>query len=158
MLTRSSGTYTNLENHPRLIKARSDRPERSATPKAKQIRIELDPRTGLPRVATDDRSKLSTVEPVEPGERRKAAVGRPKGETPEEKRLRKQAVKEGRQVMDFATKPRPASSPLHEMSGSTSRETGRQRGILKRALASNQSAGRKARWYTEIMRCLTKCT
>lgn len=33
------GTYTNLENHPRLIRARETRPE----PK-----IRLDPRTGIP--------------------------------------------------------------------------------------------------------------
>jgi protein LTV1 len=41
MLLRHLATYTNLENHPRIIRARDSRP----VPK-----IKLDPRTGLPSV------------------------------------------------------------------------------------------------------------
>ncbi|KAF8305005.1 LTV-domain-containing protein, partial [Clavulina sp. PMI_390] len=95
-------TYSNLENHPRLISARdASKPKRTASipQAAKQIRIELDPRTGLPRVA----SITEQADPLEDedgdnGERRKAAVGRNKSETAEEKRARKHAVKEQRQV------------------------------------------------------------
>jgi len=44
MLTGFPATYSNLENHPRLIRARAEKP----VPK-----IRLDPKTGLPTVIED---------------------------------------------------------------------------------------------------------
>ncbi|KAI0639864.1 Low temperature viability protein-domain-containing protein [Trametes polyzona] len=90
-------TYSNLENHPRLIKARQNKP----VPK-----IRLDPKTGLPSVveeqgarkqrqpdssATDDEDEDDS-RPV------RVTVARKKNETPEEKKARKQAVKAERQA------------------------------------------------------------
>ncbi|KAL0951838.1 hypothetical protein HGRIS_008499 [Hohenbuehelia grisea] len=96
-------TYSNLENHPRLIRARD--------PKAVP-RIRLDPRTGLPTVEEDSkpkpskqkaRSKLPDSESTsDEGDDHDAplrqTVTRPRNETPEEKRARKAEVKADRQT------------------------------------------------------------
>ncbi|KIK30100.1 hypothetical protein PISMIDRAFT_671144 [Pisolithus microcarpus 441] len=82
-------TYTNLENHPKIIRARTSKPVR---------KIELDPRTGLPSV---------NVEPLEgsrpPTEDNslhvpKQTVTRPRNESKESKMARKQAVRTERQA------------------------------------------------------------
>lgn len=117
-----TATYSNLENHPRLIRARDPKPV---------AKIILDPKTGLPSVAgplgkpspkiKPDRSRVSfkesdddsgsdtdtqgtltyyftpdifnvTLFPV-----RHQAVARPRDETKEEKKARKAAVKAERQ-------------------------------------------------------------
>lgn len=51
MLITLEATYSNLENHPRLIRARDNRP----VPK-----IRLDPRTGLPVVVEEAINKRKT--------------------------------------------------------------------------------------------------
>ncbi|KDQ14015.1 hypothetical protein BOTBODRAFT_145898 [Botryobasidium botryosum FD-172 SS1] len=109
-------TYTNLENHPRLIRARE---------KERVVKIRLDPRTGLPIVdGEDDRPRKASAredprlhlreevlghdgEPkaiprhsrtpslhAEP----RQTIARPPHESTEEKRARKQAVKKERQA------------------------------------------------------------
>jgi hypothetical protein len=47
-------TYTNLENHPRLIRAREER---------KEAKIQLDPKTGFPREAKST-SRLDETQPL----------------------------------------------------------------------------------------------
>lgn len=55
-----SATYSNLENHPRLIRAREPKP----VPK-----IRLDPKTGLPSVESEHPAKLrGNIQPVEDSE------------------------------------------------------------------------------------------
>ncbi|KAI0361122.1 LTV-domain-containing protein [Trametes cingulata] len=89
-------TYSNLENHPRLIKARNTKP----VPK-----IRLDPRTGLPSVVEEQASvkqpqvdSSATDEEDESSRPVRVTVARKKDETPEEKKARKQAVKAERQA------------------------------------------------------------
>ncbi|KAH9982758.1 Low temperature viability protein-domain-containing protein [Lactifluus volemus] len=81
-------TYTNLENHPRLIKAREER---------KGPKIRLDPKTGFPLEVkpTSDLDGTQSL-PV-----RKAAgitARRPRKESAEERKERKRVVKAGRQA------------------------------------------------------------
>ncbi|KAJ6486159.1 Low temperature viability protein-domain-containing protein [Mycena vitilis] len=97
-------TYSNLENHPRLIRARDSK---KPVPK-----IHLDPRTGLPFVATDVDAKLapkpkghvsfasdSESESSDDEDRpRVETVKRDRNESKEEKKARKAAVKEERQA------------------------------------------------------------
>ncbi|KAL4251522.1 LTV1 family protein [Abortiporus biennis] len=87
-------TYSNLENHPRLIRAKQLR----AVPK-----ILLDPKTGLPFVANVPKEKIvSTTADPKADELNEDAprttITRPKNESKEEKKARKQAVKMDRQV------------------------------------------------------------
>lgn len=102
-----TATYSNLENHPRLIRAR----DAKAIPK-----IKLHPKTGLPTTAnTTPLNKLEDLseEDEDEGDRRmssdsvkvkladvrsavKVTVTRPKGEPKEEKKARKNAAKEER--------------------------------------------------------------
>ncbi|TFK94954.1 LTV-domain-containing protein [Polyporus arcularius HHB13444] len=89
-------TYSNLENHPRLIRARNDKP----VPK-----IRLDPKTGLPSVVEEQPSKKqlpadSSTSDEDEDDSRPAhiTIARSKDETPEEKKARKQAVKAERQA------------------------------------------------------------
>ncbi|KAF8433548.1 Low temperature viability protein-domain-containing protein [Boletus edulis BED1] len=80
-------TYSNLENHPRIIRARSSLP----VPK-----IRVDSRTGLPSVAND--VIKGTVEDEQVKRVVKPAISRPRDESKEDKKARKQAVKVGRQA------------------------------------------------------------
>ncbi|KAF8910048.1 Low temperature viability protein-domain-containing protein [Gymnopilus junonius] len=96
-------TYTNLENHPRLIRARDSKP----VPK-----IVLDRKTGLPSVlkpsgnsdkGTNRVSFASTSEDTEEsdddeGRERGHTVTRPRDESKEDKKARKAAVKAERQA------------------------------------------------------------
>ncbi|KAI0673590.1 Low temperature viability protein-domain-containing protein [Trametes maxima] len=90
-------TYSNLENHPRLIKARNNNP----VPK-----IRLDPKTGLPfvegRPTMPPEPKPSETDVGDDSERMSicplVTITRSKNETSEEKRARKQAVKAERQA------------------------------------------------------------
>lgn len=90
-------TYSNLENHPRLIKSRQDKP----VPK-----IRLDPKTGLPVVLgkqpasrREDDATSSSGSDTEDGSRvQRVTVTRPKNESKEDKKARKQAIKVERQV------------------------------------------------------------
>ncbi|KAI0375462.1 LTV-domain-containing protein [Pilatotrama ljubarskyi] len=103
-------TYSNLENHPRLIKARNTKP----VPK-----IRLDPKTGLPSVVEEHmkqpQADSSATDEENEDHRRtsyagytgsgtdlltavRVTVARKKDETPEEKKARKQAVKAERQA------------------------------------------------------------
>lgn len=113
-LTVLSATYSNLENHPRLIRARDANPV---------VKIRLDPRTGFPMVEELPprlRGKAAKQPPIEDDEDKDAArmdstqirtsdvtdfslavhytVTRLKDETPEEKKARKAAVKAEKQV------------------------------------------------------------
>ncbi|EPQ60146.1 LTV-domain-containing protein [Gloeophyllum trabeum ATCC 11539] len=91
-------TYSNLENHPRMISART-----KSVPK-----IRLDPRTGLPSVQekperkakppkeeVDDDSDLTENERIGPV---RVTVVRTRNESKEEKKARKQAVKAERRT------------------------------------------------------------
>ncbi|KAF4604774.1 hypothetical protein EYR40_003556 [Pleurotus pulmonarius] len=91
-------TYSNLENHPRLIRARDANPV---------VKIRLDPRTGFPMVEELPprlRGKAAKQPQIQEGDDDKDAppvhftVTRPKDETPEEKKARKAAVKAEKQV------------------------------------------------------------
>ena len=104
-----TATYSNMENHPRLIRARTDKPA---------AKIRLDPKTGLPTVA-DAKSTPEgrrSITPTQDELRRKfvsltcnslftscflsaarITVSRPKNESKEEKKARKHAVKAERQ-------------------------------------------------------------
>lgn len=108
-----AATYSNLENHPRLIRARQTNPV---------LKIKLDPKTGLPVVEPSGRTRSSSNgEPhveVVPSRGKLRLIGRStkhvkitsiftvtqttttrsKNETPEEKKARKQAVKQERQT------------------------------------------------------------
>ncbi|KAF6754289.1 cytoplasmic protein [Ephemerocybe angulata] len=99
-------TYSNLDNHPRLIRARTSKP----VPK-----ITLDPRTGLPSIAESNtkptpkrglnvRQPLSNSEDTDEYDsdvttkgHRGAAVGRPRNESAEEKKARKAEIKQQKQ-------------------------------------------------------------
>ncbi|KAG1850581.1 Low temperature viability protein-domain-containing protein [Suillus subalutaceus] len=94
-------TYSNLENHPRVIRARASKP----VPK-----ITLDPKTGLPTLNGDHqapesrkgRHGLQSVAEDEEDSREPSAakqtISRPRDESKEDKKARKQAVKAQRQV------------------------------------------------------------
>ncbi|THV06537.1 Low temperature viability protein [Dendrothele bispora CBS 962.96] len=91
-------TYSNLENHPRLIRARDSKP----VPK-----IRLDPKTGLPSIAEDSTKPTKTKSSVsfnndsddsDYEDKYSHSVlhqttSRPRNETAEEKKARKAAVK-----------------------------------------------------------------
>ncbi|PCH34127.1 Low temperature viability protein [Wolfiporia cocos MD-104 SS10] len=89
-------TYSNLENHPRLIRARQEKP----IPK-----IRLDPKTGMPIVdgnaPASRRNNLpsDTESDEEPQSSftERVTIARSKDESKEEKKARKQAVKAERQ-------------------------------------------------------------
>ncbi|KAH8094602.1 Low temperature viability protein-domain-containing protein [Cristinia sonorae] len=81
-------TYSNLENHPRLIRARTEKP----VPK-----IRLDPKTGLPIVQSAPEGRRSVTPTQDDPRPVRTTVTRPKNESKEEKKLRKQAVKAERQ-------------------------------------------------------------
>lgn len=98
-------TYSNIENHPRLILARDQRPV---------PRIKIHPKTGLPAVAEEDqhasvsasrrttRSAISAREEVlgvaamEAPARK--TIARPRNESKEDKKARKEAVRNEKQV------------------------------------------------------------
>ncbi|KAG2367707.1 LTV-domain-containing protein [Suillus spraguei] len=85
-------TYSNLENHPRVIRARASKP----VPK-----ITLDPKTGLPTLNSEHRHRLQSVAEDEGSQEPSAAkqtISRPRDESKEDKKARKQAVKAERQV------------------------------------------------------------
>ncbi|GJJ09602.1 hypothetical protein Clacol_003825 [Clathrus columnatus] len=93
-------TYSNLENHPRLIRARDTK----STPK-----IKLDPKTGLPIVALASipTQKLKDLEEERDEESQdsdstdrpsRTTIIRPRDESKEEKKARKMIVKQERQA------------------------------------------------------------
>lgn len=97
-------THSNLENHPRIIRARLSMP----VPK-----IKLDSRTGLPSVANDaikgDQTETHVKRGMQVGDTEgnahsrclpvvKQTTGRPRDETNEDKKARKQAVRAERQT------------------------------------------------------------
>ncbi|KAJ7922888.1 Low temperature viability protein-domain-containing protein [Mycena leptocephala] len=93
-------TYSNLENHPHLIRARDAR--KKPVPK-----IHLDPRTGLPSVATEAMKPKGRVsfasdsdsESSDDDDRpRVETIKRDRNESKEAKKARKAAVKEERQT------------------------------------------------------------
>ncbi|KAG8219439.1 Low temperature viability protein-domain-containing protein [Butyriboletus roseoflavus] len=80
-------TYSNLENHPRIIRARSSQPV---------SKIKLNSRTGLPSVANGGRQTLEDKQVKQVI--KQTVISRPRDESKEEKRSRKQAVKAERQA------------------------------------------------------------
>ncbi|KAL5535729.1 LTV1 [Sanghuangporus sanghuang] len=78
-------TYSNLENHPKLIRARDT---------TKVPKIQLNPRTGIPKSSEQDKSHEHEQPQTRPA---RVTTVRRKGESKEEKRARKQAAKEERQ-------------------------------------------------------------
>ncbi|KAI0718882.1 Low temperature viability protein-domain-containing protein [Cerioporus squamosus] len=121
-------TYSNLENHPRLIRARSDK----SVPK-----IRLDPKTGLPSVLEEQPSKKpppadssATDEDEEDDRPAHVTITRPKDETPEEKKARKQAVKAERQARRSdkkATKEQFSKATRQQAQSLTQREKTKMR-------------------------------
>jgi len=108
-------TYSNLENHPRIIRARTSKP----VPK-----IKLDSRTGLPSVASDviNGEKLGEEEQV--GRVVKPTISRPRDESKEDKKARKQAVKaerQARRVDKKATKEEFHTEMKHQAQGLSDR-------------------------------------
>ncbi|KAJ7201283.1 Low temperature viability protein-domain-containing protein [Mycena pura] len=109
ILSEMISTYSNLENHPRLIRARDRDLGKKQAPVAK---IHLDPRTGLPFVVTGEHANVlrkpkglvsfashSDSEPSDEDQR--PAVGtikRERNEPKDAKKARKAAVKEGKQA------------------------------------------------------------
>ncbi|KAJ7733571.1 Low temperature viability protein-domain-containing protein [Mycena maculata] len=101
-------TYSNLENHPRLIRAR-DANDRRKKPIPK---IHLDPRTGIPTVVADANSQpppkaktrvsfasdSDSESSDDDGRPRAETIKRDRNESKEEKKARKAAVKEERQA------------------------------------------------------------
>nr|GAT61310.1 predicted protein [Mycena chlorophos] len=85
-------TYSNLENHPRLIRARDGEIRKKATTK-----IHLDPRTGMPLVASESASESSDDDDAD-DRPRVGTIKRDRNESKEDKKARKQAVKEERQA------------------------------------------------------------
>ncbi|KLO20785.1 Low temperature viability protein [Schizopora paradoxa] len=87
-------TYSNLENHPKIIRAS----------KVKDVKkIILDPKTGLPSITSDIKGKKPrtlerVVEETDDDQSRRVTVTRSKDESKEDKKARKQAVKEKRQA------------------------------------------------------------
>ncbi|KAK7686584.1 hypothetical protein QCA50_010184 [Cerrena zonata] len=115
-------TYSNLENHPRLIRAsRGDRVPR----------IRLDPKTGLPFVenqavkdASSDDEEDDASLPVH------HTITRPKDESKEDKKARKQAVKAERQLRRAdkkATKEQFSSEKKTQVKTLTSKEKNKMR-------------------------------
>jgi len=84
-------TYTNLENHPRLIKAREER---------KVPKILLDPKSGFPLVEgkSTARSNDSKSSPGKDVAVPRVTTRRPREETADERRERKRGVKAERQT------------------------------------------------------------
>ncbi|KAI0964293.1 hypothetical protein AcW1_001147 [Taiwanofungus camphoratus] len=89
-------TYSNLENHPRQIRARQDK---------RVLKIRLDPKTGLPVIEgkqptnnNDCASSASGSDDEADTHSHRVAITRPKNESKEDKKARKQAVKAERQV------------------------------------------------------------
>ncbi|KAJ7508634.1 Low temperature viability protein-domain-containing protein [Mycena galericulata] len=101
-------TYSNLENHPRLIRAR----DANARKKLPVPKIHLDPRTGLPSVVPDanpkpppkTKARVSFASDSESessdddGRPRVETIKRDRNESKEAKKARKAAVKEERQA------------------------------------------------------------
>jgi len=102
-------TYSNLENHPRLIRARDRDLRKKQAPVAK---IHLDPRTGLPSVVTGEDADVlrkpkglvsfashSDSEPSDDDQRSTVGtIKRDRNEPKDAKKARKAAVKEGKQA------------------------------------------------------------
>ncbi|KAJ7086592.1 Low temperature viability protein-domain-containing protein [Mycena crocata] len=99
-------TYSNLENHPRLIRGRDNDVKKKPVPK-----IHLDPRTGLPAIVTADakpppksKGRVSFASDSDSNSSddddrpRMETVKRDRNESKEDKKARKAAVKEERQA------------------------------------------------------------
>ena len=123
-------TYSNLENHPRLIRAREAK---------KTVKIKLDPKTGLPIVepAVELKKKANLADNLGSDKRQwmppgimiyilinllciatRVTVSRQKNESKDEKRARKQAVKEERQTRRAekkATKDQYTKEKIHQV-------------------------------------------
>ncbi|GLB35737.1 putative low temperature viability protein [Lyophyllum shimeji] len=94
-------TYSNLENHPRLIRARDSKPV---------AKIHLDPKTGFPMVVDSTPSKTISARARAALEKEeddsgsnsdtpvRQTITRPRGESKEDKKARKAAVKAERQT------------------------------------------------------------
>ncbi|OAX36748.1 Low temperature viability protein [Rhizopogon vinicolor AM-OR11-026] len=120
-------TYSNLENHPRVIRARALKPV---------PQIKLDPKTGLPFINDDHRPiktrngdhELHPVAEEEEDSREpsviKQTISRPRDESKEDKKARKQAVKAERQVRRVekkATQEQFSAEMKHQAQGLTNK-------------------------------------
>lgn len=116
-------TFSNLENHPRVIRARTLKP----VPK-----ITLDPKTGLPTLNDDHQAAetrkghrglraVAEEEEDSPGSSvAKQTISRPRDESKEDKKARKQAVKADRQtrrVEKKATQEQFSAEMKHQAHG-----------------------------------------
>lgn len=109
--TLPAGTYSNIENHPRMLRLRGAI-NGKATKDARrepQSKITIDPKTGFPVVigpagteapeAESDADTDSTVDAEEMNSgMKRQTIARPKGETPEQKKARKEQAKSEKQA------------------------------------------------------------
>ncbi|OJA15960.1 putative protein 45 [Rhizopogon vesiculosus] len=119
-------TYSNLENHPRVIRARASKPV---------PQIKLDPKTGLPfindgypiKTRNGDHELHSVAEEEEDSREPsviKQTISRPRDESKEDKKARKQAVKAERQVRRVekkATQEQFSAEMKHQAQGLTNK-------------------------------------
>lgn len=103
-------TYSNIENHPRMLKIRgalNSKPGKT-TKQAEQPKITIDPKTGFPVVlgpadadspdVESDAESDSTMDAEEANSgAKRQTITRPKGETAEQKKARKEQVKAEKQ-------------------------------------------------------------
>jgi len=118
-------TYSNIENHPRLIRAR----DTSLVPK-----IRLDPRTGMPTVQQKIPRGPKLVESESENDDddlpARVTITRPRDESLEEKKSRKQAVKADRQARRSdkrLTKEQFSKELKQQMKGITNKEKTKMR-------------------------------
>jgi len=116
-------TYSNLENHPRLIRVRE----------AKAVqKIKLDPKTGLPTpINLAPRKKMEDLSEDDGDDRIvKVTITRLKGESKEEKKARKNAVKEerrGRRVEKKATRTEFTTELKKQQNSAAQKESSRMK-------------------------------
>lgn len=124
-------TYSNLEHHPRLIRAKDNKP----VPK-----IKLDLRTGLPIVLDHANVKLPTgrrapigsisEEEYEGDHPIRETITRPRDESKEDKKVRKQAVKaerQGRRADKKAKKEQFSTEMKHQLKDIANKEKTKMR-------------------------------
>ncbi|KAG6813997.1 hypothetical protein H0H92_004490 [Tricholoma furcatifolium] len=127
-------TYSNLENHPRLIRARDSRPV---------AKITLDPKTGFPTVIPPQQKQLKKIPGVQASHQEsdddsgsetdtpaRQTISRPRGESKEDKKARKAAVKAERQARRIEKK-------------ATSEQFGSELKLQKRTVANKEKKLKK---------------
>jgi len=103
-------TYTNTDNHPGVIGLRSAAEKRRRAEARAQAALDAEATVPLPRAQDDEEEESDSGSDTERDEP-KVTVARPKGESPEEKKARKAAVKAERSV-SFSSRVSRSSTDL----------------------------------------------